>query len=105
MKTKTMTETKHSPTPWECGVAGEDPKLFLIGSAPVFFGSVNDCPYHDGEANARFIIRAVNSHDDLLAACKAMLDIDNPEPGHQGHITAGEARRMAAAAVRKAEPT
>ncbi len=55
----------------------------------------------DVENSAALVLAA----PDLLAACKAMLDIDNPEPGHQGHITAGEARRMAADAIRKAEPT
>lgn len=29
---------------------------------------------HDAEANAEFIVRAANSHADLLAACKLALD-------------------------------
>ena len=52
----------------------------------------------EAEAIARRIASAVNSHDELLAACKELI------AGHYpGTPNWGKAREMALAAIRKAE--
>lgn len=53
----------HTQTPW---VAGEDGSI----SEPLFGGDwIADVrPHHNRDANAAFIVCAVNSHDDLVAA-------------------------------------
>jgi hypothetical protein len=72
---------KHTPAPWEARgekgnyewnvVAPDDDDL----SEP---WHIAEC--HDGakgcsaEANARFIVRAVNAHDDLVAALRCLLN-------------------------------
>ena len=60
-------------------------------------------------ANARLIVRAVNAHDDLLAAAKAALD---PDPCHYDHdgdcqahgITNPCEQKLLRDAIAKAEP-
>lgn len=51
-----MSETKHSDTPWTFDEVMEGEKF--------------------SEADVRHIVRCVNCHDDLLAACKAVLDLN-----------------------------
>jgi len=62
-----------------------------------------DCDGPDGEHNAAFIVRAVNSHDELLAALKELLELQPQglvSPTHQKLI---EAISKSAAAITKAE--
>lgn len=70
-----MSESKHTPTPWRfddnhmyvyCGdhviVTCNDPSTAVGGLSA-----------EEIEANAEFIVRACNAHDDLLTACEAVV--------------------------------
>lgn len=66
--------TKHTPTPWAVTPIGQGTNDFCIHAAGIPWqlaylaaNSQIDWPV---EANAAFIVRAVNSHDDLVAALK-----------------------------------
>lgn len=68
-----MSETKRTPTPW------------LQDGAAVYsdVGTVAKCSTAnspaEAAANATFIVRACNSHAELLAACKeALTDYEGP---------------------------
>ena len=73
-----MKETKHSPLPWiyEVFPAGTTIWTDEKGRSREICkvtprGEMRDS---EGEANAAFIVRAVNSHDDLLNALKAVVE-------------------------------
>lgn len=62
----------------------------------------------EGKANAEFIVRAANAHDELLAACKALLaqswQMGTADIDYQNDpIRADMAKRDAFAAITKAE--
>ena len=65
---------KHTPTPWKQGVnyperiIGEH-EIVAFVNHPELDGKPNDRE----QANAEFIVRACNSHDELLEACKALV--------------------------------
>lgn len=72
-----MTTTKHTPGPWvrlgrtsdrhhAIGPEGETPN-----AAPVTVNALYD---EEGEANADFIVRACNAHEDLLEALEALVE-------------------------------
>lgn len=112
-----MTETKHTPGPWSSGPTGS----VMMGYSQPFavaehgsknliagcFGDVRGGP-DTAEANARLIVRAVNSHDDMLTALRpfallAKLHGDDHEQVTPAlGITLGDCRR-AAKAIAKAE--
>lgn len=65
---------QHTPTPWVATPIGQGTNDFCIHAAGIPWqlaylaaNSQIDWPI---EANAAFIVRAVNSHDDLVAALK-----------------------------------
>lgn len=68
----------HAPTPWRFEIAdrlsgGEDCLLILSAEGEAI-AEIQCNP--DGEhANAEFIVRACNSHDDLVAGCKDALNV------------------------------
>jgi hypothetical protein len=70
---------KHTPTPWQVQTTGNCPGLVVETDGPDNPVTVADCIGDDlvspdeCRANAEFIALACNAHDDLLAACKAML--------------------------------
>ena len=62
-----MSDAKHTPTPWfHCGAE--------IGMATETSGygvaTATDTNFAQAEANAEFIVRAVNAHDAMLEALK-----------------------------------
>lgn len=68
------TEPKHTPTPWRHNaliIWGPNDEIVAdvqhLGET-LKFKNPNVCP-----ANAEFIVRAVNAHEELLDACKVML--------------------------------
>jgi hypothetical protein len=79
----TGNEVMHTPTPWmviqnDGAYVKEDQfAKFRIDTAPESGRDVavalviTDTPELDNEANAAFIVRAVNAHDDLVAALEA----------------------------------
>ena len=84
MKTETV---KHTPTPWEIKITQEG--FEIVGSAnKANYKSViawiklggatwKDTWNKEQEANAEFIVRACNSHEELLEACKEALPLCN----------------------------
>ena len=67
-----MSETKHNPAPW-----GYWPECCRLGGMITSAGGGHVCEptYYDSaqertKANAEHIVRCVNSHDALVAACK-----------------------------------
>ena len=101
----------HTPTPWSIGhsmernyIYGGGSHLACIGSRENGFFIHDDGSLNESEANAAFIVRAVNSHDDLLEALETLLALDTD--GEAGcridPIEYGRALAMARAAVAKA---
>lgn len=72
---------KHSPLPWNY-----DNGSIKTGVQSKMMGVIGECGFVDEiaivchknhEANADLIVRAVNSHEALVAACEAALDFCN----------------------------
>lgn len=61
--------TKHTPGPWMVGDDARLPTGRTIRSTKRIYIADVEC-----EANAAFIVRAVNAHADLVAACKGLID-------------------------------
>lgn len=86
-----MSETKHTPGPWVTDERHNYPCDIYANSENGEELIAIACDLDDGgamtdEANARFIVRACNSHEELLAALKrltaeiaGMIDIEEPE--------------------------
>ncbi len=72
-----MSEAKHTPIPWVFREAANLTRIWGPGSYPADY-PVASCERieetaEQHNANAQHIVRCVNSHDDLLAACKSLL--------------------------------
>ena len=76
-------QAQHTPGPWRYTDGGIIDNAPPRGHAGVEIADVLGADTHDrrgpvlkqeARANAAFIVRACNSHDDLLAACKFALD-------------------------------
>jgi hypothetical protein len=78
-----MTQTKHTPTPWywDAQVWNYDAQLdapWLVSETkgrPVVLRVDGQGKIHITEANAKFIARACNVHDELLAVLKEVVAI------------------------------
>lgn len=90
-------ETKHTPGPWYQHRT-KDKVYANVRSANV--GCIADCGSRSdsiAQANAAFIVRACNSHDKLLEACKtALWEL-------QGNLEHGTAKPIIEAAIAEAE--
>lgn len=94
---------KHTPTPWARNKSPSDTLRIFSGHYQI--GEVrncNGCPQN--EANADFIVRAVNAHSDLVAALEGVLPLaeayaDGKTGSHPDH----EWIEVARAALAKAE--
>lgn len=59
-------ETKHTPTPWQIDVKGEGA---ITGKDGQLIGRLNNTERNEErDANAAFIVRCVNAHDELVEA-------------------------------------
>ena len=73
---------KHTPTPWNYDItAGNSFSIYCEGTiktiASVLFKDVNYMPNEkEAEANAKFIVKAVNSHDKLIEALKSLVGME-----------------------------
>lgn len=91
-------EMRHTPLPWRkedhqtapCDIVGPNGNVL----AHVFFTDEEE-----GEANADLVVRAVNSHDDLLAACKHAVHLLNSD----GKNSASSIVGVCLAAIAKGE--
>lgn len=90
----TATETKvaHTPTPWH--VNGLDCIASVRGNLTIA------AKVYRPEVDAEFIVRAVNAHDDLLAACKYVEQFCDDPMNREQMNTIGKRLR---AAIAKAE--
>lgn len=72
-----LIEPKHTPTPWNVEkITGNKETIFwLQANGSNIFTSANSATIYAGEdeANAAFIVRAVNSHDEMIASLKDIL--------------------------------
>jgi hypothetical protein len=78
-----MSETKHTETPWYVGNY-KDGRYPIIPDCrnpiPILNTAFNGLPQETDRANAAFIVRAVNCHEELVAAlsdlmaCRRMVD-------------------------------
>ena len=65
---------EHTATPWKVAEPSRDGMFIVNQDDDVVAESYPD-NNQDFEANAAFICRAVNSHEELLEACRDALDI------------------------------
>lgn len=112
-----MSEARHTPGPWVVGDEsweGDGAGGIVVEAQDGLMVALVYCPTDRGEpenatptdrANAEFIVRAVNSHADLLAALEALMEIQDctgdcwcVEAGNPGTCEACRAR----AAITKA---
>lgn len=106
---------QHSPLPWQIGVNGKCVRHDRESNPQYRRGPIIadcDCSHGLGEAgqvdqaNARFIVTACNSHDDLLAALKALVAAEDrfaAESGVSFDDGVSDAVRSARAVIAKAE--
>ena len=107
-KGSVMSEAKHTPLPWsseydETGhwrVYGGNKLVADVGDAEVSVAADNEW-----KANAAFIVRAVNAHEDLVRAINALLPfVDDAMDAHSvmSESAVTEACRTAVATAREA---
>src|ERR1700682_5153340 len=91
MKTKSEQKPQHTPTPWSVATSikefvpktqGGGLKVRLLGNGFQRLGTMNASEDTElARANAAFIVRAVNSHEELLEAAKVALERLGKLPG------------------------
>lgn len=99
-----MGEIKHTPVPWKTFIVGSvvevQPKN---GKGKPIVGwngfDESDVPLETHKENARFIVRAVNAHDDLLAALQSFVRFHHSDTDATVVILCNEARAVIAAAT------
>ena len=83
----------HTPTPWkvsEIGVGFEisaliDGKLEVVAQTQQLHPFDRDSQHSERKANARYIVLAVNHHEELVRALKAIVDPDDCSLDHHGY--------------------
>lgn len=98
---------KHTPLPWKIHQTEDRLPIPIIGKSCEFIAECSD----DGSLirasqawdNARFIVRACNSHYELVEALEAILGDNMTPAGEPGHIDYGQACKMARSALAKAK--
>lgn len=81
MTTGTMEATTHTPTPWAVGDNVKQAIYSVEDGECIAFAHNADLPELGGisvqvaKANAAFIVRAVNSHEALVAALESLMAI------------------------------
>ena len=112
-----MSEAKHTPLPWKwtpegrgewddiTGLEGADgTKIITLKDVyPGYSECGEDLIMEIDPKNAAFIVRAVNSHDELLAACEAAL-AEHPAENGRGVDLPQSLAATLRAAVAKARP-
>ena len=102
---------KHTPIPWaisDVGIGFEiealvDGKLSIIAQTQQLRPNDRDVNHTERKANAAFIVRAVNSHDALVAALKELLEEHCCDDGsYDGTTRECEVCRPAHAALKAA---
>lgn len=98
MHTNNSTQ-QHTPTPWTW--ARQNPGALTEGENELFF--INSVAFELSKANAEFIVRACNAHDELVAALEGTIDCltaHELDCARDGLKNASSAARDALSAVR-----
>ena len=94
-----MDKAKHTPTPWKTHIANDVLIVDVNGVDVAEICGEYDVDYEAMSDNAALIVRAVNSHDDLVKALVRLLA--NSEPIGEDYMFANAA--LANAALAKAK--
>lgn len=73
MNKKTKNQTTHTPTPWLMSEAPDERGQYHINQPET--AHIGQVASVWGEGNAKFIVRAANSHEEFLAAAKEAVDL------------------------------
>jgi hypothetical protein len=96
-----------TPTPWKLALTDDTiirgPDGSYIAAVTGDYNSESDWPCM--EANAAFIVRAVNAHDDLVTALKSILRLQDENDGADFETVFLLAEDIARAALAKAGAT
>jgi hypothetical protein len=97
---------QHSPTPWS--IDSRQKYLVTCGKPHVDRARVASCASYDNgsraEANAAFIVRAVNAHDELVAALRPFASLLRHFDGRASRPTTGPIHSRASGDVDGGEP-
>lgn len=76
---KTLTKLKHTPLPWKTLTMSNGSRNIIAGTSEFIcqFSHVDtiESIAEQAEVDAQFIIKAVNSHDELLGAAKSLVSV------------------------------
>lgn len=66
----------HTPTPWEMDMENPtEPKYYIQSKTGIYIAEVSsDASNEEAFANATYIVKAVNAHEKLVEASKAILN-------------------------------
>ena len=67
------TQTKHTTLPWEVEGQGQEVVGILAIGDNKYVAKLSGWHKKSQDANAEFIVRACNAHEELLEACKATM--------------------------------
>lgn len=106
-----MSKAQHTPTPWKVFI--EDYSVVIMSKEGDHVCDCNSSYEEDGEnkANAELIVKAVNCHDELLAAFKEILEL---MPMRAGKVSYGmpafikymeAVQKISESAINKAKPS
>lgn len=94
---------EHTKLPWKVSKASLDGKeLFVRGDDVTIVACRHRLPYPLSNANMEFIVRACNSHDALLEACKAAVEATGGSENWNGETE--KFLKLCEAAITLAEP-
>jgi hypothetical protein len=98
---------KHTPLPWVIERGADNPLIVAHTEAgPLTVAEVLDDVYPytaEQRANAELIVRAVNSHADLLTALEQIAESDGDCEQQKFRLTRFQASQVARAAIHKAK--
>src|SRR5271157_3455432 len=101
--TEVKPEVQHTPTPWKVSVHvdGCNFTSYMINEVELA-GAESD---EEAEANAAFIVRAVNAHEELLRVAKFLITLDDDCGREHRRINGllSDARLMVEQAIARAE--
>ena len=100
-----MEERKHTPGPWSINEWKQRDASIRIGAkgtpiiaeVPLKYVSINE-----QQANAELIVRACNSHEELLAACKYVVKYHRDNDSGEGELFGLDFVTTCIAAIAKA---
>jgi hypothetical protein len=108
--------SEHTPTPWRADMGEFPPQMKLEPYLRSYVGpdgetirvkgfalSGGNVEMDEARANSEFIVKAVNCHDDLVAACKKLVASYDADKGSYALSELSDALHLADAAVLKAE--